>query len=284
MSAVHLGVSTCPNDTFLVHALAVGAVDTLGLEFRIELADVEVLNQRLFAGDFDVAKASFAAALRLGASAWVLSTGSALGRGVGPLLLAAREGTHPSMPAPAGRAWSVLAPGEHTTATLLYRLFHGRAAPPEQVVFSEVLPALEAGRADFGICIHEGRFTWRGRGLSLVEDLGERWEREVGMPLPLGGLVARRTLGEERARRVQAVLRASLEYGLAHPRETFATMRRHAQELDDAVIAAHVELYVNDSTLCLGSDGREALAELAARAARAGLVPPSGTALEVLAG
>jgi len=267
---IHLGISTCPNDTFLFHGLLTDRIDTRGLEFKIELCDVEELNTRLLAGEFDVAKASFHAALAATAELGVLPTGSALGFGNGPLLLAARAGEVP------GPESHVLCPGAHTTATLLYRLFHPEGKPAEQVVFSDIMPAIERGEAEFGVCIHEGRFTYGTQGLHLVEDLGERWERETGAPLPLGGILARRSLGQPTLRRVQAVLRASLSHALSHRDETLPTMRQHAQELSDEVLLAHVDLYVNRWTADLGKEGRAALDTLAERARALGL-PEGGS-------
>ena len=284
MRSIHLGISTCPNDTFAFHGILERKVDARGLDFRIELLDVEELNRRLFAGDFDVAKASFHAALLLASDLGVLPVGSALGFGVGPLLLAARADTHPRDPVSADddtRVARVLCPGEHTTATLLYRLFHAEEGALEQVVFSEIMPALEAGTADFGVCIHEGRFTWHEHGLALVEDLGEVWERATSTPLPLGGILARRGLGDETIRTVIGVLRDSLAYALANRDDTMPTMRRHAQELTDDVLFKHVDLYVNEWTEDLGPAGRAALQMLSRQAEGAGLVPGGAPPLTV---
>ena len=277
-SPLRLGISTCPNDTFTFHALLTQAVDRRGLQLEIELADIEELNGRLLAAELDVVKASFAAALAADDGWGVLPVGSALGFGNGPLLLAG-----PAAEAAAPSAHSrVLCPGEHTTATLLYRLFHRCAAEPEQVLFSRILPELAAGRAEFGVCIHEGRFTYEGHGLKKVEDLGERWERETGAPLPLGGLLARKELDPQLLRRLSASIADSLGHALAHPEEALSTMRRYAQEASDEVLAAHVELYENAFTRDLGVSGRRALALLARRAAEAGLVPEGAAPLDVV--
>ena len=276
MTPIHLGISTCPNDTFAFHGILEKRIDVRGLDFRVELFDVEELNRRLFAGDFDVAKASFHAALLLTGELGVLPTGSALGFGVGPLLLAARADTHPRDPIAVGRrsrAARVLCPGEHTTATLLYRLFHAGEGTVEQVVFSEITPALETGAADFGVCIHEARFTWQQHGLALVEDIGQVWERETSAPLPLGGILARHRLGRETIATLNDVIRDSLAYGHAHREDTIPTMRRYAQELTDEVLFKHVDLYVNEWTTDLGDSGRVALQELSVQAERAGVLP-----------
>jgi 1,4-dihydroxy-6-naphthoate synthase len=278
---IRLGISTCPNDTFAFHGLLTGAIDRRGLEFDVRLLDIEQLNEGLGRGDFDVAKASFHAALQLAADHVVLPSGSALGFGVGPLLLAARPGTVPT-----GPDQLTLCPGRQTTAALLNTLFHRGTARVEHVVFSEIMPALAAGRADFGVCIHEGRFTWQQHGLSLVEDLGARWEMETGCPLPLGGILASRRLDDRTIAAVQEVIRDSLLFALADPAAALPTMRAHAREQEDDVIMRHVDLYVNDWTVDLGAVGRRALDELSARAAAVGLCSSAGASgrLEVFSG
>lgn len=265
-SKVHLGISTCPNDTFLFHALLAGEVDTRGFEFEIELLDVQALNDRLVRGNFDAAKGSFYAALELSETLGVLDCGAALGYGVGPLLLA-RTGL--AAPAEARR---ILCPGRLTTANLLFGLFHSALPKPEQVVFSEIMPALTRGEADLGVCIHEGRFTYEQAGLTCVEDLGTRWEEATGAPLPLGGIFVRKERGEEFARELNACLAESLAWARANPEATLPTMRRYAQELSDEVIWSHVELYVSERTASLGDEGRRALEALSREAVRSGLI------------
>lgn len=266
-NTIRLAISTCPNDTFAFHALIEKAVDWRGLKFEIELLDIQQLNDRLFAGDFDVAKASFHAALLLAESCVVLPSGSALGFGVGPLLLAARPGDQP------GDASQVtLCPGRHTTAMMLFQIFYSNTTRIQQVIFSDIMPRLVNRQADFGVCIHEGRFTWQDQNLSLVEDLGCRWEAATGSPLPLGGIIARRSLGDEMTGRVQAVIRDSIDYALADRAAALPTMRRHAQEFDDDVLMRHVDLYVNQWTRDLGDTGTAALKRLADEAQRAGIL------------
>ncbi len=272
---VRIGISPCPNDTFAFHGLLTGAVACPGLDLEFELADVERLNRGFLAGRFDVAKASFHAALLASDRGLVLPCGAALGRGVGPVVNAARAG-------PARRPPRVLCPGEHTTATLLWKLFHPEPVELRQVVFSEILPALERAEADLGVCIHEGRFTHRARGLELVEDLGTTWERATGAPLPLGGLLAARSLPAATRARVAAAVRASIEHGFAHRPAALETMRAHARELADDVLWAHVDLYVNSETLELSPQGLRALQLLSERAAAAGLVPRRAPPLEVI--
>ncbi len=274
---VRLGISTCPNDTFAFHALMQKRVDWRGLDFQIELLDIQQLNDCAFHGDLDIAKVSFHAALLLADRVLVLPSGSALGFGVGPLLLSAKHDDWPT-----NASQRTLCPGRHTTATLLFQLFYPESSRLEHVVFSEIMPLLKNREADFGVCIHEGRFTWQNEGLFLVEDLGTRWETETHCPLPLGGIVGARHLGSDVLNAVQAVVQDSLNYGIAHREETLPTMRHYAQEFDDAVLMQHVDLYVNDWTIHLGALGQAALQELSHRSKQIGLIPNSASALEIL--
>lgn len=260
MTRLRLGLSTCPNDTFAFAGLLTGAIPTGALDLELELADIQELNDALRANRLDVGKASFALALELGSDWVVLPVGAALGFGVGPVLLAS----------PAPNASGVLAPGRDTTAALLLELLRPDLAPVEHVVFSEIMPALARGEAALGACIHEGRFTWPEHGLRLAEDLGELWERGSGLPLPLGGLLARRDLPAALLTEVTELVRASLDWARAHPDRALLAMRAHAQEADDEVLWKHVELYVNERTRDLGAAGREALGALADRAFCAG--------------
>jgi 1,4-dihydroxy-6-naphthoate synthase len=272
---IRLGISTCPNDTFAFHALMAGEVDTEGLVFDTELLDVEELNRGFAAGDFDVAKMSFATMLRHASELVLLPAGSALGFGVGPVVLAraglARE--------PELASLHVLSPGAGTTATLLWRLFHNEPHELDQRVFHAILPALVAGKADLGICIHEGRFSYAAAGLELFEDLGATWEEATGAPLPLGGIAARAELDADARAAVARAVRRSIEWSLARPGAAAATMARYAQDQSAEAHMKHVELYVNDWTVDLGERGRAALAALGELAAQRGLAPTG--ALEI---
>lgn len=275
-NVIRMGISTCPNDTFAFHALMNRLVDWRGLEFQIDLLDIQQLNQRLFAGQFDVAKTSFHAALSLSDQFIVLPSGSALGFGVGPLLLAKQSGLQPT-----DETQLTLCPGEHTTAKLLFDLFHPKSTRIEHCVFSDIMPKLKAGEADFGVCIHEGRFTWQDEGLGLVEDLGTRWEEVTRCPLPLGGLVADQTLSPDVLDRVQSIIHASLQYSLANREAALPTMRKYAQEFNDDVLMQHVELYVNEWTIDLGNVGREALVKLSQMAQERELLASSRQSISV---
>lgn len=276
--ALRLGLSTCPNDTFLFAALLAGHLRPRGFELELVLGDIEELNERMLRGELDASKTSIPAMLAMAERVWVLPVGTAVGFGVGPLLLAAsgRAGSFPL-----ARGARVLAPGRWTTAALLVTLLNEHPVALEHEHFARILPRLAAGTADYGVCIHEARFTWRAHGLTLVRDLGSEFEARTGSALPLGGIAAQRSLGRERASELAALLRASLDWGLANRSATLPVMRRHAQELDDEVLWAHVELYVNEWTRDLGPVGRRALSELAQLARARGHLAPSEE-LEVL--
>ena len=252
-ASIRLGISTCPNDTFAFHAILNERIDLGGLNFETSLLDIQELNQRILADEFDVAKASFALAHQVADRWFVLPSGSALGYGVGPLLLASSENIHPH-----DQTQTTLCPGQNTTAHLLFQMFYGQTSV-RQVLFSEIMPALCHGDADFGVCIHEGRFTYAESGLFLIEDLGTRWEQDTKSPLPLGGILSSRKLDTETISKVQDTIRRSIEYGLANRDETLPTMRKYAQEFGDDVLMKHVELYVNDWTVELGDVGKDAL-------------------------
>jgi 1,4-dihydroxy-6-naphthoate synthase len=251
-------------------------VDWRGLEYDIHLIDIQELNARLRRGTLDVAKASFHVALRLTDQMVVLPSGSALGFGVGPLLLASQPDCLPS-----DSKQMTLCPGRDTTAALLFQLFYPHTTRLEHVLFSDIMPMLARRQADFGVCIHEGRFTWQQSGLYLVADLGTRWESETDCPLPLGGILAKRRLGDGVLGRVQATISDSLSLARANPEIAMPSMRKYAQELDDRVLMQHVDLYVNQWTVDLGDEGRQALAVLHRRAKQVGLLPVDCAEMEV---
>lgn len=269
---LRVGISTCPNDTFAFHGLLSGSVSSAEPPLALELHDVQTLNEMFRRGELDAAKVSFAALLDLAPEVWVLPVGAALGWGVGPVVLSSARRDAPDV---------VLAPGEFTTATLLWRMFHPASAAPRQVVFSAIMPALERGEARLGVCIHEGRFTYASHGLALSEDLGQRWESSTGLPLPLGGIAVRRELGAPLAAALARQIRRSLDLALEHPQEALVSMRAYAQEHSDDVLRKHVELYVSAETRELSEVGREALRVLCARAQAAGRSTPGAAVLEV---
>jgi 1,4-dihydroxy-6-naphthoate synthase len=262
-----LGYSPCPNDTFIFHALVKGIVRAPGLEFQERLEDVETLNRLAAQGALDVTKVSYGAIPHLIRDYVLLRSGGALGRGCGPLVVA-REAFGPCDLA--GRRIAI--PGRNTTANLLLQLYAPGAAAGIERVYSEIMPAVERGEVDAGLIIHESRFTYPRHGLVKVVDLGEWWERTTGLPIPLGGILARRDLGEPAIRAIDQALRHSVEHAFADPSASRAYVRAHAQEMDDAVTQQHIDLYVNRFSIDLGDEGERAIRELFARGRAAGII------------
>lgn len=273
---LRVGLSTCPNDTFAFHGLLSGTSDRAGLDLEFVLLDIEELNLQLASGALAVGKASFAQAFHLAHLFGVLPVGAAIGLGVGPLVVARTPG-----PPPAADA-KVLTPGGGTTANALLRLLLPEVTHVRHVHFAQIMPALLRGEADAGVVIHEGRFTYRERGLHCRADLGARYEEQWRAPLPLGGLLARRDLGADVHARLTRALRASLAAAHADRDAAFATMQRHAQELAPAAIWQHVDLYVNELTHTLGARGADALHRFATALRSAGVVAATSPPLEVL--
>lgn len=262
-----LGFSPCPNDTFIFHALVHGIVRAEGLEFAPRLEDVETLNRLAAEAVLDVTKISYGAIPHLLHDYVLLRSGGALGRGCGPLVVA-REPIDPKELA----TRRIAIPGRNTTANLLLRLFASDAPASDERVYSDIMPAVARGEVDAGLIIHESRFTYADHGLVKVVDLGEWWERETGLPIPLGGILARRGLGEATIRAVDKALRHSVEHAFMAPEASRDYVRAHAQEMDDTVMRQHIDLYVNQFSVDLGQEGERAIRELFARARRAGII------------
>lgn len=275
-SPLTLGFSPCPNDTFMFYPLVHGLVDTAGHRFNERLEDVETLNRLAVKGVLDVSKVSYAALGHIREEYVLLKAGSALGRGCGPLLVA-KESFDPADL----QGKTIAIPGRYTTAHLLMRLYNPGLETFLEMPFHEIMDAVLSGRVDAGVIIHESRFTYRGFGLQQLVDLGEWWERETGLPIPLGGIVARRSLGAETIRSIEAALAAGVEYARSNPDEAAAYICEHAQEMSAEVCAAHIGLYVNDFSQSLGDEGEQAIAELLRRAEAAGAVPRSEAPLFV---
>ncbi|HET7233454.1 MAG TPA: 1,4-dihydroxy-6-naphthoate synthase [Longimicrobium sp.] len=262
-----LGYSPCPNDTFIFHALVKGIVGADGLEFRERLEDVETLNRLAAEGALDVTKVSYGAIPQLVREYVLLRSGGALGRGCGPLVVAREAFGQGDL---AGKRIAI--PGRNTTANLLLRLYAPGAAPGIEMVYSDIMPAVERGEMDAGLIIHESRFTYPQHGLVKVVDLGEWWEQTTGLPIPLGGILARRDLGEPTIRAIDQAVRHSVEHAFAHPSASREYVRAHAQEMDDAVTQQHIDLYVNRFSVDLGDEGERAIHELFARGRAAGII------------
>ena len=257
------GFTPCPNDAFAFHALVHGLVSA---PFEVEpvLLDIEELNRRASGGELELTKLSFGAAAAAGDSYRLLRSGAALGRGVGPLVVAREPGSLAD--AAAGR---IAVPGRETTAFLLLRLAAPAFGEVVELRYDRILPAVVAGEVDAGLIIHESRFTYAEHGLVAVADLGEWWEGETGLPVPLAGIFARGDLDPEVVGAAEAAVRASVEYAFAHPEESRDYVRSLAHELSDEVCAAHIALYVNEHSVDIGDDGLTAIDRLLGRAAAA---------------
>jgi len=252
------GYSPCPNDTFAFHALAHGLVD---MPFRVRpvLLDIEQLNRRALTGEFDLTKLSVGAFAGVGDRYRLLRSGAALGHGVGPLVVA--RTTQPLETALRGR---VAIPGRDTTAYRLLRLAASAIGEVVEMRYDRILEAVTAGAVDAGLIIHESRFTYEQHGLVRIADLGDWWEQDTGLPVPLAGICARHDLGEAIRAAAERAVRASVQYAFDHPEASRAYVRAHAQEMSDSVCDAHIALYVNSHSLDLGEDGQRAIERLVA--------------------
>lgn len=271
-----LGLSPCPNDTFIFHALLHGLVPAPA-PVRGRLADVEELNGLAARGELPFSKISIGALPHIMDRYALLSSGGALGWGCGPLVVARED-----LPEEAWRTARVAIPGRMTTAARLISLHGGFQGPRVEMIFSDVMDAVLSGAADIGVIIHEGRFTYAERGLVRLLDLGAWWEGRFRIPLPLGGIVARRDVPRETALAMQAAIAASLDHARAHPEDSREFIRSHAQELSEDVTAAHIGTFVTDYSRDLGDAGREAVTRLVEdAAAELGLsLPKDGIFLE----
>ncbi|MEY4903383.1 MAG: hypothetical protein RLZZ292_1198 [Bacteroidota bacterium] len=264
-----LGFSPCPNDTFIFDALLHHKIDTEGLDFQVIMEDVEALNQRAFRGELDITKLSYHAFAYCLEDYVLLHSGSALGNNCGPLLIRLPD-------APNLDASSVIAiPGKYTTANFLLSLAYPALTNKKEMLFSEIETAILEKKADAGLIIHENRFTYQERGLEKIIDCGEFWETLTGLPIPLGGIVIKRNLDSSLQQKVNRVLRRSVEFALAHPKQTLDFVRPHAQEMSEVVMFQHIHLYVNDYTVDLGEKGRQAVQYLFNKAKVLGIVPKS---------
>ena len=268
MKKLSIGYSTCPNDTHIFAGLSAHEKDS-SLAFEPVLADVETLNGWALKGKLDITKLSFFAFFKVLKEYALLHSGGALGRGCGPILVA-----RPGVDLNSLKDGIIAAPGNLTTARLLLTLYLGYEPRLQQMVFSNVMPAVRDGKADFGLVIHEGRFTLDAYGLQSILDLGQWWEAETGLPIPLGGIAIRRDLGESMARDVDKQIRQSLSLAEGGSPMVEDYIISHAQEMDPSVIQQHIDLYVNRFSRDLGDEGQRAVRVLLDRAERAGLLKP----------
>jgi 1,4-dihydroxy-6-naphthoate synthase len=265
-----IGYSPCPNDTFIFYALVHGKVRVPGIEFRERLEDVETLNRLALEGTMDITKISYHALGHLRERYALLRSGSALGRGCGPLLVA-KNGAAPEDL----EKGSIAIPGRLTTAFLLLRLYDPSLQNVTVMPFDRIMQAVASGEAAAGLIIHESRFTYPLYGLRSLLDLGEWWERHSGLPIPLGGILGRRSLGTDTLLAAEKGIRESLRYARQNVQEVLDYCRQHSQEMDEQVMRSHIELYVNDFSLDLGREGLSAVRRLFSEAEDKGVFPPS---------
>lgn len=277
-----LGFSPCPNDTFIFDALIHHKIDTDGLEFDVEYHDVETLNQKAFKKGLAITKLSYHAFAYAIENYELLDAGSALGFGVGPLLitkdpqLAKELASHAGKELPASlQDLRVGIPGKYTTANFLLGLAFPTLQNKEILVFSDIEQAVINGDIDLGLIIHENRFTYQNKGLYKVVDLGDFWEKTTESPIPLGGIVIRRDLPKEIKNKVNNLLKESVEYAFKNPKSAIEYIKLHAQEMDEDVMYKHIELYVNQYSVELGELGKKAINSLFAKAKTLALIPES---------
>ena len=251
---MRLAISPCPNDTFMFDAIVNRRIDLDGFDVEVDYLDIEQLNAAALERRYDITKCSTALLPTIHANYTLLDSGSALGRGNGPLLVRRKGETAPLR--------RIVVPGEHTTANALIGRLFPSIEERVPMLFSDIAEAVECGGYDGGVLIHEGRFVYHKRKLELVADLGLEWEAQTQLPLPLGAIVVARDMGDEVAKAFEGLLRRSIEYAFAYPDLSREFIKSHAQELDDKVIDSHIALFVNNFSLSLGKEGRAAVTQL----------------------
>jgi len=269
MTAYELAYSPCPNDTYVFAALANGLLEGAP-EVRVHLADIEELNSAAARAQYPLMKVSYGAIPFLMDRYRILHAGGAVGQGCGPLLVARPSGSPEHFSEFAGKRIAI--PGERTTAFMLLQIALGKRPKVVQMRFDRIVEAVAAGEVDAGLIIHESRFTYRSAGLISIADLGEWWENMTSLPIPLGAIVARDDIAGTDARAIEDAIRRSLAFARANEEAVMPYVRRHAAEMSDEVMRAHVALYVNEFTVELGHRGRDAVHALFERAYGAGVL------------
>jgi 1,4-dihydroxy-6-naphthoate synthase len=270
-----LGFSPCPNDTFIFDALIHHKIDTQGLEFEVFYDDVETLNQKAMRGELDITKLSYHAFAYVADKYILLDSGSALGFGVGPMLICKDDPDEllSNLKSHAPNL-KIGIPGKYTTANFLLGTAFPNATNKVELVFSDIEDAVLEGRVDIGLIIHENRFTYQDKGLKKIIDLGDYWEKHTGCAIPLGGIVANRKLTLDVQHKINRVLRRSVEFAFANPKSGLEFIRSHAQEMSEEVMYKHIELYVNKYSLDLGVEGKKAIKLLFDTALANHVIPP----------
>jgi 1,4-dihydroxy-6-naphthoate synthase len=275
MTKLTLGFSPCPNDTFIFDALIHHKIDTEGLDFEVFYDDVETLNQKAMRGELDVSKLSYHAFAYVANNYILLDSGSALGFGVGPVLICKDDPDYllSNLKSQISNL-KIGIPGKYTTANFLLSTAFSNAINKVELVFSDIENAVLDGRVDIGLIIHENRFTYQDKGLKKIIDLGDYWEKLTGCAIPLGGIVANRNLSLDVQHKVNRVLRRSVEFAFANPKSGLEFIRSHAQEMSEEVMYKHIDLYVNKYTIDLGPEGKKAIRLLFDTARERNVIPP----------
>jgi len=270
-----LGFSPCPNDTFIFDALIHHKIDTEGLSFEVSYHDVETLNQKAMHGELAITKLSFNAFAHVIDKYALLNSGSALGFGVGPLLICKAENlervTHDLQSDNCKLITGI--PGKYTTANFLLGIAYPQLTHKKEIVFSEIENALLSDKIELGLIIHENRFTYEEKGLAKILDLGSYWEQLTGCAIPLGGIVINRNLDISIQKKVDCLIRKSVEFAFANPKSGIDFIRKHAQEMKEDVMYKHIELYVNQYSIDLGKEGKNAVDKLFSMAKEKGIIP-----------
>ena len=251
-----IGFSPCPNDTFIFDALINKKIDTEGFEFEAVLEDVQTLNNWAIEKKLDISKISYGVLPLVFDKYKVLNSGGALGKGVGPLLISAREINNLSS---AIENLDIVIPGVNTTAHMLFSYAFPQAKNKRFLVFNEIEEAVLSGKADAGVIIHESRFTYQDKGLTKLLDLGEYWEKETGAPIPLGGIIVKNEIDKLIQQKIDRLIRKSLEYSFQNYPKISSYISRHSQEMSEEVMRKHIDLYVNNFSIDLGKEGKEAV-------------------------
>lgn len=254
-----IGFSPCPNDTFIFDALVNKKIDTEGFEFDVVLSDVETLNQWAMEGKLDITKLSFPAFFRSLENYTLLNAGSAIGKGVGPLLI---TDSQQELSEEDINQASVALPGIHTTANLLFSYAYPDATDKKFMLFSVIENALVNKETDLGVIIHENRFTYQQKGLHKVKDLGEFWEEKMELPVPLGGIAINQSIKRSVALKINELIRKSIEFAFKNYPEITDYVKQHSQEMSEEVMRQHIDLYVNNYSLDLGDEGKLAIESL----------------------
>jgi 1,4-dihydroxy-6-naphthoate synthase len=265
---ITVGHSPDPDDAFMFHALANDKIDTGSFTFRHELQDIETLNRRALRGELDVTAVSIHAYAFLLDKYALLPTGCSMGDRYGPMVVARR-----SMSVLELKNAKIAVPGTMTTAFLILKLLLPGGFAFEVLPFDQIISAVAEGKYDAGLIIHEGQLTFQNQGLHMVVDLGVWWQEQTGLPLPLGGNVVRRDLGEETIKQVSRLIKESIRYALSHRNEALAYALRYARDMDTGLADRFVGMYVNDWTLDYGPRGREAVRRLLEEGHKAGIIP-----------